>query len=209
MTRDAALDFLIRLADGVAAMFGANCEVVIHDMTNFKHSIVYIVNGQVTARQCGDRFTIVGVDDLNRFFAGTDLINCKAVTKDRRSLKSSTFHLDGDGYHFALGINYDFTPLNFAQKALADLTSTGQDIGQAIEGNTTAKEQLDSLFDEALRLSSRTMSLLDKEGRLELVRALEARGAFAIQRSIPLVAERLNVSRYTLYNYLREIRGNN
>ena len=39
----------------------------------------------------------------------------------------------------------------------------------------------------------------------ELVRQLRDKGAFHIQRSVPYVAERLGVTKFTVYNYLNEI----
>ena len=48
------LEMLKQLADGIAAQFGDKCEVVIHDVNNMDHSIVYIVNGHVSGRKVGD-----------------------------------------------------------------------------------------------------------------------------------------------------------
>ena len=43
------LEMLKQIADALAAQFGPNCEVVIHDLSaqNAEHPIVYIVNGHV------------------------------------------------------------------------------------------------------------------------------------------------------------------
>lgn len=51
------LETLKQLADGVAAQFGSNCEVVIHEVNSSRmdHSIVYIVNGHVTERLATER----------------------------------------------------------------------------------------------------------------------------------------------------------
>ena len=50
------IDFLARLARGIARQFGSNCEVVVHDMSSNdqEHSIVAIENGHVTGRRLGD-----------------------------------------------------------------------------------------------------------------------------------------------------------
>lgn len=49
------LEMLKQIADALAAQFGPNCEVVIHDLSaqNAEHPIVYIVNGHVTGRKWG------------------------------------------------------------------------------------------------------------------------------------------------------------
>lgn len=50
------IDFLKRLARGVAAQFGDNCEVVVHDLKSSDpdSTIVAIENGQITGRKVGD-----------------------------------------------------------------------------------------------------------------------------------------------------------
>ena len=45
-----------------------------------------------------------------------------------------------------------------------------------------------------------------KKERVEMIRFLQDKGAFSIHKSIPIIAEKMNVSRYTIYNYLREIK---
>lgn len=46
------LTVLQQIAQDIAAEFGADCEVVIHDLKTQEpeHSIIYIVNGHVTGR---------------------------------------------------------------------------------------------------------------------------------------------------------------
>ena len=56
MENNLTLDFLKRLAKGIAQQFGNNCEVVVHDLSdnNVERSIVAIENGHVTNRKLGD-----------------------------------------------------------------------------------------------------------------------------------------------------------
>lgn len=60
------LETLKQLADGVAAQFGNNCEVVIHDVSSRSsdHSIAYIVNGHVSGRKIGDGGSQIVLDQL-------------------------------------------------------------------------------------------------------------------------------------------------
>ncbi|WP_352406967.1 helix-turn-helix transcriptional regulator [Acetoanaerobium noterae] len=207
MDKNTALDFLIRLCDGLSVMFGPNCETVVHDMNDPNKSIVYIANGQVTNRNIGDKFKILGGKDIDKFFSGTDIINCKALSPDKRTLKSSTFHMKGHGYHYALGINFDYTNFEFAHNILKDLISVGKDISEVIQASPNTEDLLDGYIDDALKFVGKPISMLKKEDRVQIVKCLEEKGAFVLQRSIPIISERLNISRYTLYNYLKEIRN--
>ena len=60
------LEMLKQLAAGIAAQFGSNCEVVIHDVSSNHpdHSIVHIENGHVSGRKVGDGASQVVLDQL-------------------------------------------------------------------------------------------------------------------------------------------------
>ena len=49
------------------------------------------------------------------------------------------------------------------------------------------------------------LAQMRKGDRLALVALLKEKGVFHLQRSVPYVAERMGVSKYTIYNYLNEL----
>ena len=65
-----ARDFaaLQKLAKGVAAQFGSDCEVVVHRLSadTMEHSIVAIENGHVTGRKVGDGPSHVVLERLGK-----------------------------------------------------------------------------------------------------------------------------------------------
>ena len=195
-----ALEFLNRVAAGLANMFGNSCETLIHDMNNKKSSIVSIYHGQVTQRKQGESLTILGVKEVDDFFEGKDLVNCLGKTKDGRLLKSSTFHLRGDDYHYALGINYDYTHLAMAQASLEEFTAVGQPIEEAISSSSNL---LQDIFDECLKIVGKPVVMFNRGDRLKMIELLMERGAFDFTKGIPIIAEKLNISRYTIYKYLK------
>lgn len=203
MDKTEALEFLNRVAEGLSCMFGNSCETVIHDMDNKKSSIVGIYNGAVTKRKVGDSLSILGIKEVDEFFDGKDIVNSLGKLGDGRLLKSSTFHLRGDGYHYALGVNYDYTRLALAKNALEELTAVGQPIENEIEapGN-----RLQQIFEECLKEVGKPVAMLTKDDRGRIIELLKERGAFDFSKGIPTIAEKLNISRYTIYKYLREKR---
>ncbi|WP_411093145.1 helix-turn-helix domain-containing protein [Streptomyces sp. 049-1] len=48
---------------------------------------------------------------------------------------------------------------------------------------------------------------LDRRAKQEVVRMLEARGAFSVRHGVETVAGALGVSRFTVYNYLNREKG--
>jgi predicted transcriptional regulator YheO len=55
----------------------------------------------------------------------------------------------------------------------------------------------------------KTPAAMSRDEKMEVVKRLETRGAFLVKRSAEQVAEALDLSRYTIFSYLKEIRHHN
>ena len=204
MDRDEAFEFLDRTARGIAEMFGSSCETLVHDMGVPSHPILSIYNGHVSGRTVGSTQDILGTDrGLDDDTRRSDLVNRAATTPSGQQIKSSTFHLSGEGYDLALGINFDYTSLVYANRILVDLMSAEADLRSALwQGGESA---LADLFDQCLAALGKPADALGKADRLKLVALLEQKNAFSYRKSVPFVARRLGVSRYIVYKYLDEL----
>ncbi|GAB2715614.1 helix-turn-helix domain-containing protein [Streptomyces bullii] len=63
-------------------------------------------------------------------------------------------------------------------------------------------DSLDHILAAMERQRGRPLSELDRKAKQEVVRTLEARGAFSVRHGVETVASALGVSRFTVYNYL-------
>jgi hypothetical protein len=63
-------------------------------------------------------------------------------------------------------------------------------------------ESLDHILTTLERKRGKPLADLDRKAKQEVVRILEARGAFAMRHGVETVAGALGVSRFTVYNYL-------
>jgi hypothetical protein len=84
-----------------------------------------------------------------------------------------------------------------------------EDVVLAWEGVDVAAVRLPRLadsLDHILAAMERKLGVpladLDRKAKQEVVRSLEARGAFAVRHGVETVASALGVSRFTVYNYL-------
>lgn len=203
MTRDEAFEFLDRTARGIAETFGSSCETLVQDMDLPTHPILSIYNGQVSGREVGSTLDILGSSrELGGDALKTDFVNLYATTPSGRQIKSSTFHLIGDGYNLALGIDYDFTSLVFANRILVDLMSADADLQSALSRG--GDDRLAEIFDECLTAIGKPANALTKADRLKIIALLDQKAAFSFRKSVPYVSQRLGVSRYTVYKYLSE-----
>ena len=201
MTREEAFAMLDRLAKGIAEMFGSNCETVINDLSDPLHPVLAIYNGHVSGRSVGSTQDVTGLEQ-DLYLEG-DVINLLAVTPSGQQTKSSTFSIKGEDYHLGLGINYDFTPLAFANRVLLDLMHTEVDFHSALY--KPRDTGISELFDEAVLRVGKPIREMNKADRLRVIEHLQETDAFSYRRAVPYVATHLGVSRYTIYKYLDEV----
>ena len=204
MTREEAFEFLDRAARGIAEMFGSSCETLVHDMGVPSHPILSIYNGHVSGRTVGSTLDILGTDrELEPEARTSDQVNLYATTPSGAQIKSSTFHLIGEDYNLALGINFDYTSLVYANRILVDLMSAEADLQSAMWHG--GDQQLGDLFEECLAAVGKPVKALNKRDRMKIIALLDQKNAFSFRKSVPFVAKRLQVSRYTVYKYLGEL----
>ena len=184
MRQEEAFEFLCRLAQGIASMFGDSCETVVHEMEGERMKNLVIFNGHVSGRSAGST------------------LNQMVVTPSGKNIKSSTFHLRGEGYHYALGINYDVSVMGAMRRLLENFTESS---GSLLDSISEDRSDLDAIFDACQAKLDKPMSQMRKGDRMALVALLKEKGIFHLQRSVPYVAERMGVSKYTIYNYLNEL----
>lgn len=205
VNREEMFTFLKNEARGIAMMFGPNCETLIHDMAKPGHPILAIYNGSVSGREVGSTVDIFGEDGHydEAVYVDKNYVNQLVMTKDGRTLKSSTFHSIGDGYHLALGINMDVTDMVRATQMLSEMTATSGDLLQTLMQD--ARSHLEEMLRECIDAVGKEPDQMKKTDRLRVIRMLYKRRAFTYQKSVAFVAERLNVSRYTVYKYMHEL----
>jgi predicted transcriptional regulator YheO len=208
---DARLQALLPIVRGIAQMFGPECEVVLHDVGRLPHSIVAIENGGVSGRTLGD----VPTDRMLRNLRNPDEtqdVRLYVSSHEGKILKSLAVTLrDEDGEPYGLlGLNYDVSEVVQAQRVLADFTAIGRlgggapEVGEIFAGDI--RDVVAGMVTQTLGEIGKTPAAMTREEKMEVVKRLEERGAFLVKRSAEQVAEALDLSRYTIFAYLKEIR---
>ncbi|MEV4057700.1 aminotransferase class V-fold PLP-dependent enzyme [Amycolatopsis sp. NPDC049688] len=194
-TTHEVLTALVPAIPGLAAMLGPGNEVLLHDLSRLPDSIVAIA-GDLTGRRVGGPMTDLLLGLVRR---GTtqDLTNYRTHGPDGRPIRSSTLFLrDADGV------------------AVGCLCVNSVDPAASPGGNgepETFPPDVDSLqrflVDRAVAKAGIPVDLMKKRHKAAVVRELDEAGYFLIKDAVDHLAGRLDVTRYTIYNYLNEIRA--
>lgn len=209
MEKEKVYDSLCRIAQGIAATFGSHCETLIQDMSRKDHPVLAIYNGQVTGRSVGSTEDVYGNETLDNERSSyvsevhDDMVNQIVVTRSGKYLKSTTFNFAGEGYHYALGINFDATEMKAFLPLLDELVSANTDLLSSIQSHNT--KALTQIFDECVVEIGKAPSAMNRAERIRLLRLLNDQNALEYYKAITFIAEKLGVTRNTIYNYLKEI----
>ncbi|MCI8648888.1 MAG: transcriptional regulator [Anaerotruncus sp.] len=206
------LQMLVPIADGIAKTFGDNCEVAIHDLTHPNHAIFYVANGELMDRKKND--------NLDSTFM--ELVRLASHHQDRLI----------NYYHFENGHSFKCTKVLIRdenQKAIGCFC-----INVVIDDYLKSKQTMDRLCHteslDKIKLEDATQSesenivsdlvkdiiintyedyyksrgALTKADKIDFARYLNLKGIFQVKGAVEMVAELLQVSKYTVYRYVGE-----
>lgn len=192
----------------LAATFGKGCEIVLHDLAQPQSSVVYTINNHVTGRQIGQPFDhLIKQVLLSKDFTEDYKANYLVITPDNKEIKSSTVFLRNSLNKIigAICINYDLSSLRNIQSFCNELlTVDTETIPHETEPFEHVVEIVDDLIDQII--SNTDITSLKRKEKIELINFMEKKGVFLIKGSIDKVAEKMNISKVTVYSYLDEIK---
>ena len=204
-----ALMRYVPLVDGLARAIGPECEIVLHDLRHPSNSLIHIA-GSVTGRSLGAPVTNIVLEALRESGdEAPDLFNYKSTAPNGHTLRSSTLFVRDSGRIIgALCVNVDVSLYEdlglVAARALAFEQTTP---GPVERFANTVGDVLDDLLATVILETGLQPSRMSAEDRVHLVAGLEERGVFLIKGAVELTAKRLNVSKFTVYGYLQQIRA--
>lgn len=204
------LQVIVPVAKSIAETFGSNCEVVIHDFSNLESSIVAIFNGHVTGRTIDTKMTESILEKINKHQEGHDVYNYTGKSTLGRELKSTTTFIRDEANTIVgcMCINFDITDLISARNIMNELCKVDEKEVEVIGEVNKVNDVLFDIVESTIHKFSRPVIYLTKDEKVSIVKDLEDKGVFLIKGAIDFVANSLQVSRYTVYNYLDGIREN-
>ena len=197
-------DFLEKLGSLVAETFGNDCEVAISDLNNPESSILAIFNNHVTGRNVGDPLIPQALDRIKHCADGY-YINYHD-TKAGKTVKTSTLHFERNGLNLAFCINYDCATLEKFHYSLSNFLAAQHE--DSLNENGSYAPIIEDAMKEAIANCGKPVRLMNKKDRIQVLSYLDSRGILKMQKSIQTIAQYLGISRYSVYNYLKELDEN-
>jgi predicted transcriptional regulator YheO len=207
-------EFIERFIENIAALFGDRCEIVIHDFTHgLDKTIVKIVNGHVSGRSVGGCPSSLFFDMYKEINVKRQDLPIHFNTEQGHILKSSTTLIRGPKGKVigAICINFDMTDLLQSQKALQGFVDYDPERQRKEEKSELHVHDVHELMEYYLRTVEAEIGKsgpdMNKEEKLRALTFLDQKGVLQISKANVKLCDFFKISKFTLYNYLDQIRG--
>lgn len=204
----------------VGCVLPRNVELVLHDLRKPETSIVEIVNAHVTGRKQGDS-VLAGLRTDKAFVdAMTEgaepvvlVLDYATSTGQGKPLRSSSafYRISGERPFASVCVNVDKENIGDAIRILQGLAQL--DVAPPAAPAETAApghDHIEDLIQEIIGLAADAPPERGRAGtkqsNLLAVQRMQERGMFLIKGAVEKAASALGVSRYTIYNYLDELK---
>ena len=202
------LQTYIPLVQAVGKTLGVG-EVILYDLTQ-SPPVIIAKEGGITGRRPGTPATQLLQDMIREMIDAEESmrVNYESATKSGKPLKSTTVLLYNENRELqgALSINVDMSSISMLQHFI-DQFSGKERMDEYEEMPQNTQEFLSVMIRKGIEGLGKPVCYFDKKDNLEVVKFLNSNHIFSIKGSTDTLASELNVSRYTIYNYLEEVKN--
>ncbi len=198
------------VVDGLAMLIGEHCEIVLHSLEDLKSSAIRIANGEHTGRKIGSPISDLALRMLHDM-AGEDSSVSKAYftrAKNGVLMKSVTIAIRNREQRviglLCINMNLDVPFSQIMQTFIPPQT-------QENPPSVNFASSVDDLVAQALEFTIEEVNadrgVANNAKNRQIVLNLYEKGIFDIKDAINQVADRLNISKHTVYLYIRQFKS--
>lgn len=200
------------VVDGLAMLIGPHCEIVLHSLQDLKCSAIRIANGEHTGRKIGSPITDLALRMLHDMTgADSSVSRCyftraksgvlmKSVTTAIRNREQRVIGL------LCINMNLD---VPFSQVISTFMPPETQD--QEVPSSVNFASSVEDLVMQTLEFTIEEVNIdravSNNAKNRQIVLNLYEKGIFDIKDAINQVADRLNISKHTVYLYIRQFKS--
>ena len=192
--------------DAVVTLFDPFVEVAIHDLQNGTLAAIY---NSFSKRKVGEKSPLkelkINIEEFPDVFPPYTRHNW-----DGKELKCTSITLRDEMGNpvFLICLNVDTSLLVQTKNILEAFLKIKAKSANPIEAYGEGYEQqITSLTEYFLKERKISKNSLDRKSKKELIDFLYRKGVFHFKNSVPFIAKSLQLSRASIYNYIKEIGG--
>ncbi len=200
----------IPMANYIASMNGERAEALIHDISNYERSIIYITPQNITGRSAGGPLTDYAIRLIReKVYEQRDYVvnYLGRSSRDDLFLRSSTYFIKDEGRLIGLlCVNIDITEQVLASRAFEKSLMVNLEDPDKNQPFETFSLSTDEMIHESVKKKTeggRKLRIADKR---DIVAELYNFDVFLVKGTVPAVAAQLDVSEKTVYRYINEIK---
>jgi predicted transcriptional regulator YheO len=203
---------LRKVSRALAETLGDSCEVVVHDLHDPKSSVAHIENGHVTGRKVGDGIRDMAAILRSDRFGDDMLSNYLTRTPDGKLCKSATIVIRNEEREIvgAFAVNFDVGKF-LSVRAVIDEFVKGHELDPPSDEKAIEDDNVVGILQHIIRKTIEEAGLpvseMSRQDKVRIVAFLNDKEVFLIKGAVDYVAKTLGVSRFTVYNYLEEVRS--
>lgn len=211
MTDQEVLQHYLPMVSFIAEMNGPGCEVLMHDLTNKKSSVIAIENGHLSGRAIGFPITdlAASIVESEEYKTKNYLTNYTADCKGKKFLSSTYFIKNGERLIGLLCINRDLSSMQDLENILNQVKNqynliqdkTIPDVHETLD--VPLPELIRNYVHTAIEETGISPKRMSMEEKVLVVHRLKEQGVLTMKGAVSEIAEQLFISEPTVYRYMK------
>lgn len=196
------------VVDGLASLIGPFCEIVLHSLESLDTSAIRIANGENTGRQVGSPITDMALKMLKDIEGSERNFSRPYFTRAKGGvlMKSITIAIRNGNNRviglLCINVNLDAPFSQILQSFMP--TEEAKEAASSVNFASDVVELVDQTVEHTIEEINGDKSVSNNTKNRQIVMDLYDKGIFDIKDAINRVAERLNISKHTVYLYIRQ-----
>lgn len=200
------------VVDGLAMLIGSHCEIVLHSLQDLKCSAIRIANGEHTGRKIGSPITDLALRMLHDM-TGADCSVSKCYFTRAKSgvlMKSVTIAIRNRDQRviglLCINMNLD-VPFSQIMSTFIPPETQDQEVPSSVNFASSVEDLVMQTLEFTIEEVNADRNVSNNAKNRQIVLNLYEKGIFDIKDAINQVADRLNISKHTVYLYIRQFKN--
>ncbi|KGD79558.1 hypothetical protein HA49_02970 [Tatumella morbirosei] len=198
------------VVDGLAMLIGSHCEIVLHSLDNLNCSAIRIANGEHTGRQVGSPITDLALRMLHDLHGEKSNVSRAYFTRAKSGvlMKSVTIAIRNHSQRviglLCINMNLD---VPFSQIMSTFMPPELHQVDSSVNFASSVDDLVAQTMEFTIEEVTNDRNVSNNSKNRQIVLNLYEKGIFDIKDAINQVADRLNISKHTVYLYIRQFKS--